>query len=249
MESGIQNDEPAVEDLLDRRKFAHALSRVIASCHTPLVIGLYGTWGIGKTSLMHQIEADLADARTSAGITFKPVWFDAWRHQFDEYPAVTLLHTMVDALGMESEGRRLLTVIGAALGSVLLKSTTTLGLDDIRKIGDQYEEERFQLREKQVRLQSYFAELISRATNLGRSRLVFFIDDLDRCLPETVLKVLEALKLYLNLPDCVYVIGVDRAALECSIRYRYKDLEVREADYIDKIVQLPFSKQRSISAL
>jgi ribosomal protein L7/L12 len=52
--------------------------------------------------------------------------------------------------------------------------------------------------------------------------------------------MLEALKLYLNLPNCVYFLAVDRTALENSIRQRYKKLEMREADYLDKIVQLPF---------
>lgn len=232
----IQSDEPVAVDALDRSKFAAALSRVVETCDTPLVVGLYGTWGIGKTSMMKQIEASLQES-----LHVRTVWFDPWQHQFDEDPAVALLHTMVSQLGLGDEGKKLLTVIAAALGSFLLKATTTLGAEDIQQIGDRYEEERFQVREKQVRLQEYFRALIDAASEHGKHRLVFFVDDLDRCIPEQVLKVLEALKLYLSLPNCVYVIGVDRTALECSIKQRYKEQEVREADYLDKIVQLPFT--------
>ena len=235
MSLGISNDEYAVTDLLGRANFARTLGRAIASCETPLVIGLYGTWGSGKTSLMHQIASDLP----KSNIAF--VHFDPWKYQFDEEPAVALLHTMVDSLQLGDRARKLLMVIAGALGSILLKATTTLDIENIRELGEQYEQERFQLREKQARLQTCFRNLISIATDEGKKRLVFFIDDLDRCVPEAVLKVLEALKLYLNLPGCVYVIGVDRTALECSIKYRYKELEVREADYLDKIVQLPFT--------
>jgi hypothetical protein len=231
----IQSDEPVAIDALDREKFAFALAKVVETCDTPLVIGLYGTWGIGKTSLMRQIEAALHES-----LHVRTVWFDPWQHQFDEDPAVALLHTMVSQLGLGDEGKKILTVIAAALGSVLLKATTTLNADDLQRLGERYEEERFQVREKQVRLREYFGALIEHASENGKHRLVF-IDDLDRCVPELVLKVLEALKLYLSLPNCVFVLGVDRSALECSIRHRYKDQEIREADYLDKIVQLPFT--------
>ncbi|HJR06753.1 MAG TPA: ribosomal protein L7/L12 [Pyrinomonadaceae bacterium] len=232
----IQNDEPTTIDTLDRGRFAQSLARVIETCDTPLVVGLYGTWGIGKTSLMRQIEYELG-----ANTKIRTIWFDPWQHQFDEDPAIALLHTMVEQLKLGDTAKKLLTVIAAALGSILLKATTTLSTTEIQELGERYEQERFQIREKQIRLREYFTKLIGRASESGYYRLVFFIDDLDRCVPEQVLKVLEALKLYLNLPNCVYVIGVDRSALECSIRHKYKEQEVREADYLDKIVQLPFT--------
>lgn len=231
----ITNDEAVATDGLGRAKFANGLVKVIETCDTPLVIGLYGTWGIGKTSLMKQIEQQLDEA-----IHVRTVWFDPWQHQFDEDPAVALLHTMVSQLGLGGEGKKLLTIIATALGSAVLKATTNLDADDIHKFGERYEEERFQIREKQVRLKEYFRALIDHATEGGKHRLVMFIDDLDRCVPEQVLRTLEALKLYLSIPGCIYVMGVDRAALECSVKLRYKDLEIREADYLDKIVQLPF---------
>jgi ribosomal protein L7/L12 len=185
---------------------------------------------------MKQIQHLLTDRNDT-----RTVWFDPWQHQFDEDPAIALLHTMVEQLKMGEEAKKLLTVIAAALGSILLKATTTLSTTEIQELGERYEQERFQIREKQIRLREYFTKLIGKATESGRYRLIFFIDDLDRCVPELVLKVLEALKLYLNLTNCVYVIGVDRASLECSIRLRYKEQEMREADYLDKIVQLPFT--------
>ena len=55
------------------------------------------------------------------------------------------------------------------------------------------------------------------------------------------LNVLESLKLYLNDNRCVYVIGMDRQVIETSIKQQYKDLELDEAEYLDKIVQLPFN--------
>ena len=199
------------------------------------MIGLYGTWGIGKTSLMNLIREELTRSGTNT------VWFDAWMHQFDESPSLALLHTVVNTFDMKEEGKKRLAVIASAFGSLLLKATTTLELKDVDELGKRYEEERFQARDARMRLREYFQELIAKARGPEKHRLVFLIDDLDRCLPPQTLALLEALKLYLNLEGCVYFLGVDREALECSVRYHYKETEISETSYLDKIVQLPFT--------
>jgi hypothetical protein len=53
--------------------------------------------------------------------------------------------------------------------------------------------------------------------------------------------MLEALKLQLNIPGCVYFLGMDRASIERTLKEHYKDSEFSEDSYLDKIVQLPFS--------
>ncbi|MBI3934840.1 MAG: AAA family ATPase [Acidobacteria bacterium] len=233
--ASIPHDEPASQDKLKRDFYARALARVAETCETPLVIGLYGTWGIGKTTLMKLIQKELTNSSIST------VWFDAWQHQFDENPALALLHAVVNTFKMGEEGKKLLAVISSAFGSLLLKATTTLDAKDLDTFGERYEQERFLVRDARVRLREHFEELIQKAQTAEKHRLVFFIDDLDRCLPPQTLSLLEALKLYLNLDGCVFFLGVDRAALERSIRHHYKDVEVSEANYLDKIVQLPFT--------
>jgi len=236
MEFSFLNDEPTSIDSLDRSKYAEAFAQLIQSCQTPMVIGIYGTWGVGKTSLMKLIKSKLDNSNK-----IKSIWFDPWQHQFDEDPAVALLHTMVDDLKIGDQGKKLLTIIATALSSILLKSTTSLSITDIQELGEKYEKERFLIREKQINLRKNFEDLIKKATKNGKNRLVFFIDDLDRCMPEQALKVLEALKLFLNLPNCTYVIGVDRFILERNIKCKYKENELNETSYLDKIIQLPFT--------
>ncbi|MCK4765134.1 MAG: SUMF1/EgtB/PvdO family nonheme iron enzyme [Candidatus Aminicenantes bacterium] len=80
-------------------------------------------------------------------------------------------------------------------------------------------------------------------------KIVVFIDDLDRCLPEKAVKLLEGLKVMLDIPGFVFVIGVAREVIERGIRARYRELyrEVQstplelEEDYLDKIIQFPFT--------
>jgi len=233
----FHNDEPTSVDGLNRNQFVRAFARIANSCDTPMVIGLYGTWGVGKTSLMKLIKNKLK------GQNVPTVWFDAWQHQFDENPSLAFLHAIVDQLGLgkNQDFKKLLMVIAGAFGSMLLKATTNLSVKDIEKFGERFEEERFLVCENRVRLQNHIENMVSKARELKGNRIIFFIDDLDRCMPPKLLNLLETLKLYLNLPGCVYFIGADRIALEKSIKHNYEKLELSEADYLDKIIQLPFT--------
>lgn len=60
--ASLMNDRPADRDLLDFAPYTNTLLDIIRDPHTegPLVIGLFGTWGSGKTSLMKFVQDDLA---------------------------------------------------------------------------------------------------------------------------------------------------------------------------------------------
>jgi Cdc6-like AAA superfamily ATPase len=86
--------------------------------------------------------------------------------------------------------------------------------------------------------------------------IVVIIDDLDRCLPEKAIQVLEAIKLFLDAKGCVFLLAVDRDVVEKAIAVKYKELLAMAKDtdtkpqqlatflgenYFEKIVQLPIS--------
>ena len=70
-------------------------------------------------------------------------------------------------------------------------------------------------------------------------RFVVFVDDLDRCLPEKTIEILEAIKLFLDVPGCVFVLGLDEEAIVEAIHVRYEG-KVKARQYLEKIIQLPF---------
>jgi formylglycine-generating enzyme required for sulfatase activity/Cdc6-like AAA superfamily ATPase len=88
-------------------------------------------------------------------------------------------------------------------------------------------------------LQTQFERLVK--TLVGDSgRLVIFIDDLDRCTPDKVPEVLEAIKLFTNMPRCVYLIGLDHEIVRLGIENKYKFGEDAAVEYLEKIIQIPF---------
>ena len=79
-------------------------------------------------------------------------------------------------------------------------------------------------------------------------RLVIFVDDLDRCLPEKAIEVLEAIKLFLDVEGCVFILGIDQEVVTRGLKAKYKDAGFLEngqslafsVHYIEKLIQLPF---------
>jgi len=85
-------------------------------------------------------------------------------------------------------------------------------------------------------------EDLSRRCIEPHGRLAIFVDDLDRCLPDKAVEVLEAVKLFPDVPGIVFVLGVDRGVIEEGIRVRYADYETKldGIRYLEKIIQIPF---------
>ena len=71
--------------------------------------------------------------------------------------------------------------------------------------------------------------------------LVVLIDDLDRCLPETTISTLEAIRLFLFLKNTAFVIAADTAMIKHAVRKHF-DLPVEDplvTSYFDKLIQVP----------
>ncbi|MEK8030199.1 SUMF1/EgtB/PvdO family nonheme iron enzyme [Ideonella sp. DXS29W] len=78
---------------------------------------------------------------------------------------------------------------------------------------------------------------------------VIFVDDLDRCLPEKAVEVLEVIKTVLNVDSFAFVVALDDEVIERGISYRYRDYRIQHLkpdmpitgfEYLEKIVHLPF---------
>jgi len=84
-------------------------------------------------------------------------------------------------------------------------------------------------------------ERLIREAELGT--LVVLIDDLDRCLPESIVATLEAIKLFLSVPGTAFVIAADPRIVRQAISRRYPPEAYQEFDiaqeYLDKLVQIP----------
>ena len=266
----MYNDEPTLRDRLRRDALIKEVGEAIATCEPPQVFGVHGDWGLGKTSFLHQVRYHLtgdnpqsldtrnAPTRPKPSTGIQAVWFDAWRYHAEAVPVVALLQEMRAQLSP----RALEESAAKRLGQVAVQGTL-LGLDELtKKIGFQYA--KFQQASRQWDAENLAATLPSDTLrrNLqetirlllpetegqgSASRLVVFVDDLDRCEPEAAYRLLEGLKVYLTLNNCVFVLGLNQKAVEGAIASRLaggltdddarRDAQVRAASYLEKICQ------------
>ena len=85
-----------------------------------------------------------------------------------------------------------------------------------------------------------FEELLKES---GITKLIVVIDDLDRCLPETILETLEAIKLFLFVPRTAFILGADERLVKYAVRRRFPELPGQlvevGSDYLEKLIQYP----------
>ncbi len=83
------------------------------------------------------------------------------------------------------------------------------------------------------------------------TKIVIFIDDLDRCLPDKAMALLESIKLVLAHPGFVFCLAIDRDPVDAFLQKRYKkEFGMKEyakasgGHYLDKLIQLPLHLPR-----
>jgi hypothetical protein len=88
-----------------------------------------------------------------------------------------------------------------------------------------------------------FDHLLDKA---GIDQLVVLIDDLDRCLPDTAIETLEAVRLFVFTARTAFVVAADEAMIEYAVRKHFPDLpdttgpQTYARNYLEKLIQVPF---------
>lgn len=71
-------------------------------------------------------------------------------------------------------------------------------------------------------------------------KLVVLIDDLDRCLSDTTIATLEAIRLFLFLRNTAFVIAADDVMIKHAVKRHYGEIEPGTViNYFDKLIQVP----------
>ncbi|GAB2887928.1 KAP family P-loop NTPase fold protein [Streptomyces mayteni] len=218
-------------------------STVEAARPLPLTVGVFGPWGSGKSSFLRMWQDLLGPEAHS-------VWINPWKYaQKHEVWSAVITSVLAEIQRNErTRGKALrlarsiawLTVRGAlgqagalATGGLLDRETTESALDRLAESDAEFH------RHVNV-FEQDFAEAVGEFVG-DDGRLVVFIDDLDRCAPETAVTVLESLKLFTGDSRCVFVLAMDYDLLSAVAARKFGERAPADgAAYLEKIVQLPF---------
>ncbi|MBE4346457.1 ATPase [Vibrio parahaemolyticus] len=72
------------------------------------------------------------------------------------------------------------------------------------------------------------------------SPLIVYVDNLDRCSPVNAISTLEAIRLFLFLPNTAFVVAADVDMIRTAVQEYHKGSSKRhQTDYLDKLIQVP----------
>ncbi|TKJ36730.1 MAG: hypothetical protein CEE38_10520 [Planctomycetes bacterium B3_Pla] len=218
------------------------------STKTPAAILISGGWGTGKTSAMKWLEYLLKEWNEKLDkcevekkpdeelIKVRPVWFYPWKYDNkDDVRRGLIAEVILNAMTKEATSKDVVEAFKTAaifVGKSVLDfaSATEINLGPVKVSGSCLRNVKKNLKnavfpEKQY-LQPY-EQIIKDwvKKSLGKDeRMVIFIDDLDRCMPDIALMALESIKLYLNIPNLVFVLGVDKDVIQKLVVEHYRKL-------------------------
>jgi predicted KAP-like P-loop ATPase len=284
------NDVETTDDLLNYSIMAQTAAQLIKdSGSIPLSIGVSGSWGTGKSSLVKMIGKKLKEDQGSGSFVF--LEFNAWLYQGFDDARMALLQSVADCLTEEAERREtgiekvknfakrvnwlkigkilapaatgavlggaIAGPFGAILGAVngLVQKGQGATEDDYKKVADACGEfsptlsglvgakaETSLPKEIDALRKAFEAALEEMNINL-----VVLVDDLDRCLPDTAIATLEAMRLLLLLPRTAFIIAADEEMIRQAVRHHFGQIEISDelvTSYFDKLIQIPLRVPR-----
>ncbi len=284
------NDLETTQDLLNFKVVADTAAQMIKDGNgQPVSIGVSGSWGVGKSSLVQMIGESLKGL--DGGDNYIFINFNAWLYQGYDDARMALLQKVADKIMEESESRKtcvdkakefimrinwLRTAIfmapvaagiftgGAVAGPVgsfigaisgLLAQDKMPSQEDLSKIKESYDQVAPDLKkllinkkEKSVpkeiaALRLLFQELLEKL----ELTLIVLVDDLDRCLPNTAISTLEAMRLLLFIPQTAFIIAADNQMICNAVRSHFGNIDLKDelvTSYFDKLIQIPLQVPR-----
>jgi CheY-like chemotaxis protein len=243
----VLNDAPigeaGNEDLLGTEATARRLADLLLDSRAaaPFTLAVDAAWGAGKSSLLLAIDTVLRDTPE-----VRTVWFNAWTAE-----RVDALEGLIKSVLLSFDRnviRRAVRKLArhdrliSGLRAAVLVVVSFVGLH--RVIDDLWQRltvdatSRNRIRDV---VHGMATSWLARSKTDALRLLVVFVDDLDRCTHAQIVRVCEAMKLYLDVPGIVFVLACDGDVVLRAVRDQPgADHAAMEAGYLDKIIQVTY---------
>ncbi|RXZ51813.1 P-loop NTPase fold protein [Agromyces binzhouensis] len=242
----ILNDQPVpagTSDLLGSGDIATRLAAILSTSRAsaPFVLAIDGNWGVGKSTLLRQIQEHVRDERTVT------VEYNAWTAsgansleslvksvlvKMDPF----LLRRWTRELARKGHVSLIVRIFSAILGNFFGVGRMVDNLWDQAGVNPELRNE---LRQTIGGLLEDWVEADAKGGQANRA-MVVFVDDLDRCSDLSVVGVCEAMKLYLDVPGLVFVIACDMSRVAEAVASGVAAESQIGRAYLEKIVQVTY---------
>ncbi len=217
-------------DVFDRKPFAHRIADTIGERNDPssLVVGIYGPWGDGKTTVLNFIRGRLKDYPSIICVSFNP-----WRMEGEQALLQGFFATLAEVLDKEltTDAEKLGDVLkkyGALLkvapggwGDAAVGAGTALSTVSLDKLRDR----------------------ISAMLRDADRRVVIIMDDIDRLDRAEIQAIFRLVKLTGDFENTAYVLAFDEQMVASAIGEKYASSSGQSYEaginFLEKIVQVP----------
>jgi hypothetical protein len=223
------SDAPIYDPALDqfnRFPFAKRVANVIAKRNDPssIVIGIYGAWGDGKTSVLNFIERELQTVEHVVCLKFNP-----WRFGDEDQMLFNFFNDLATAIdrSIETKKERIADFVakyGKPLATFFGKGEVA---DEIKSFFSSAD-----IEELRKRIEKLLEE--------EKKRVVILIDDIDRLEKNEIHALFRLVKLTADFKYTAYVLAFDKHVVSSALQERYGDHNIGTGkSFLEKIIQVP----------
>ncbi len=226
--------EDKTQDKFQRYNFSKRIADTIIQRDNEegIVIGIYGAWGEGKTSVLNFIEEELKKEPAVLTTTLNP-----WRYNDEETLIRSFFNKIADLFGEKIKNKK--EIVGdfikecSALGSLVGK--------DLSGVGEMLS--KTSLEELKHRVDKILKE--------SDTKLVIFVDDIDRLDKNEIYSLFRIVKLTADFTRTTYILSFDEKMVASAIGNRFEaGNEQSGQNFLEKIIQVPLQiPQAQIEAL
>ena len=226
------------EDILGRVGFSKNLAETIYNYYNEdgLVIGIFGKWGTGKTSILNMvlkgIEIKENDENKPIIIRFTP-----WSYPSEDSLISAFLKSFSYAI---CKNANLKNEIGEALNKYSFMFDTLKALPYVGEAGASVLKKGSDIIANELIIKDSIDENKKKIINAivkENKKIIVAIDDIDRLTKDQIRDVFQLVKQVANFPRVIYILAMDREVVTNALKEFYgSDGE----EYLEKIVQIPF---------
>jgi hypothetical protein len=226
------------KDFLSRQPYINLLKSIIANQSdnpSGYSLAIDGEWGCGKTWVLNKLENELLDENKNKYLIFH---YNAWENDFYDEPLVAILSVMIEELKSYKKNIKEKETVSKAISSSITALTKVAGsviekkyginandiIDSVKESGKAIDDIKLTKSDfnNMLPLENALRQIKSVIQKLAEEyKIVFVVDELDRCLPEYAIKVLERLHHVCNEMPVIQIIAYSGKALSNSISKVY----------------------------
>jgi predicted KAP-like P-loop ATPase len=228
-DKNYSSDSPIHEqsqDRFSRWNFSERVAQVISkrSDPTSIVIGIYGIWGDGKTSVLNFIEKSLESDENVICIKFNP-----WRFGTEDELLTGFFFNIAEALDAEliktgDKFKDFVKKIAPGAGAIVGAKGAGDAIGSFISGPD--------INELKKRIES---ELES-----AKRRVLILVDDVDRLEKTEIHALFRLVKLTADFKYTSYILAFDKDVVAASLQDRYSSASENSGEaFLEKIIQVP----------